>query len=167
MHGLNQLTAADHTVTIAGRTYRLSPLTLADYGEIENRILAKRPDPLAVVREKFDGLTESQQQFLLGRAYDRAAAAQLVTAEELRQWRDTPEGICYRFWLMVRKSKPEITLEEASELLRQAIDQHGPEIRRRMDEVNALPVGNSSGRTRQPATRTPSHPCRGIAGPAS
>jgi len=167
MHGLNQLTAADHTVAIAGRTLRLSPLTLADYGEIENRILARRPDPLALVREKFDGLSEEQQRFLLGRAYDRAAAAQLVTAEELRRWRDTPEGICYRFWLMVRKHQPEITLEEASELFRRAIDRHGAEIRRRMDQLNALPEGNCCGRTRQPATRTPDHSCRGIDGPAS
>ena len=37
MDGLNQLTAAGQVVNIGGRDYRLGPLTLDDYGEIENR----------------------------------------------------------------------------------------------------------------------------------
>ena len=151
MNGLNELTAADHSVTIGGRTYRLKPLSLADYGEIENRILSKRPDPLAVAIENLGGLSEKQQEFLLGRAYDRAVSARHVTAEELRQWRETPEGICYRFWLMVRKSEPKMTLEEASGAVRQLLEEDGEELRGRMEDCHGLPVGNRSSRARQPA----------------
>ena len=167
MHGLSQLTAAEHSVTVAGRTYRLAPLTLADYGEIENRLLARRPDPLAVAVEKLDGLDEKQQEFLLGRAYDRAVSTRLMTAGELEQWRKTPEGLCYRFWLMARKAQPQLTLEEAAEVVGQLLDEDEATFRRRMDDCGAAPVGNCSGRARQPATQTPMPPCRGTAGPAS
>ncbi len=50
MDGLNRLTAADATVSLDGETYRLGPLVLRDYGEIENRILARRPDPLVDIK---------------------------------------------------------------------------------------------------------------------
>jgi len=152
MDGLNQLTAADHTIAVGGRTYRMSPLTLKDYGEIENRILAKRPDPLAAAIEKLQGLGRKQQEFLLGRAYDRAVSARYVTAEELDHWRRTREGFCYLFWLMLRKHQPEISLEEAGRLLEQLTEDAEAELAARMEDCNGLPEGNPSSRAQQPAT---------------
>ncbi len=167
MHGLSQLTAAEQTVTAAGRTYRLAPLTLSDYGEIENRILARRPDPLAVALQALDGLDEKQQESLLGRAYDRAVSARLMTAAEFQKWRETPDGLCYRFWLMARKAQPGLTLEEAAEAVGQLLDEDETLLRRRIDDCSGPPVGNSPGRAQPPATQTPMPPCRGTAGPAS
>jgi hypothetical protein len=142
MDGLNQITAAGHTVTIAGRTYRLGPLTLEDYGEIENRILAGRPDPLAVALDKLDRLDEQQQRTLLARAYDEAVKCPMVTIAELERWRETPQGFCYRFWLMIRKHQPEITLERAAELIEQLGAEARAEVGRRVKDCSGLPAGN-------------------------
>ncbi len=62
MDGLCQLTASAHTIAIGGRTFRLTPLTLADYGEIENRILAGRPDPLEGLPARLAGLPPPERQ---------------------------------------------------------------------------------------------------------
>ena len=152
MDGLNQLTAADHALEIAGRTYRLGTLTLKDLGEIENRIVSKRPDPLAVAVEKLDRLDQKQQEFLLGRAYDRAALARRATVREVEAWRRTREGICYLFWLMVRKHQPEITLEKAVELVDEMADEVRAELCRRIDEGSGLPPVNPSRPAQQRAT---------------
>jgi hypothetical protein len=152
VYGLNELTGADQTVEIEGRTYRLGPLTLKDYGEIENRIIARRPDPVALVLQSLHGLNPRQQEFLLGRAYDRAAAARQATIAELDLWKRTPEGVCYLFWLMVRKGHPEITFERAAELVEHLATAVREELPRRADDVG-LPRGNRSGQA-QPLAAT-------------
>jgi len=143
MDGLNQLTAAAHVINIGGRDYRLGPLTLDDYGEIENRIFSKRPDPLAVAIEKLDRLDRKQQEMLLGRAYDAAVKSPAVTVDELRQWRNTLEGFCYRFWLMIRKYHEEIGLRDAVELVQQLTGEIRAELNRQVEDADGLPVGNS------------------------
>ncbi|MBA7474159.1 hypothetical protein ES707_09507 [subsurface metagenome] len=143
MDGLNQLTAAGHVVNIGGRDYRLGPLTLEDYGEIENRILAKRPDPLALVIDKLDRLDRKQQEMLLARAYDQAVKCPTVTIDELQRWRNTPEGFCYRFWLMIRKHHEEVGLQDAVELIEQLSSQARAELNRRVEDCGGLPAGNS------------------------
>jgi hypothetical protein len=143
MDGLNQLTAAGYVVSIGGRDYRLGPLTLDDYGEIENRILAKRPDPLAVAIEKLDRLDRKQQEMLLARAYDKAVKSPTVTIDELQLWRNTAEGFCYRFWLMIRKHHEQVSLQEAVELVEQLGGEARAELNRRVEDCGGLPVGNS------------------------
>ena len=166
MDGLNQLTAADHTVEIGGRTYRLGPLTLRDYGEIENRVVSQRPDPVAVALRSLEGLSPRQQEFLLGRAYDRAVSTRRATAAEVDQWKRTPEGFCYLFWLMVRKGHPKITLKRAAELVEQLAGEVRQQLGRRMEggrignpshklDCDGLPVGNPSSQAQPTATSLP------------
>lgn len=142
MEGLSHLTAADHRIEIDGRTYRLSPLTLRDYGEIENRVIARRLDPVAVAVRNLEGLSPRQQEFLLGRAYDRAVAARQASAAEIDQWARTPDGLCTLFWMMVRKRQPRVTLARACELLEQLAGEARDELHRRMEACVGLPVGN-------------------------
>lgn len=152
MDGLNRLTGADQTIEIGDRTYRLGPLTLKDYGEIENRILARRPDPIATAVEHLDGLSESQQQYLLGRAFDRAVSGRWVRASEIDEWKQTHDGFCYLFWLMVRKAHPEVTLGRAAELIQQLADGSQQELHRCMAEAAGMPEGNRSGQAQPTAT---------------
>jgi len=168
MDGLNRLTGADQTIAVGDCTYRLGPLTLKDYGEIENRILARRPDPIAVAVGHLEGLSEEQQEYLLGRAFDRAVSGRWVRSSEIDEWKQTHEGFCYLFWLMVRKSHPEVTLERAAELIQQLADESQEDLHRRMAEAAGLPEGNRSGQAQPTATvEPPTPPCRGMGGPAS
>jgi len=167
MDGLNQLTAAHHAVEIGGRTYRLAPLTLRDYGEIENRVASRRPDPVAVVRRSLDGLSPAQQEFLLGRAYDKAVAARRATADEIDQWKRTPDGFCYLFWLMVRQEHPAMTLEQAAELVEQLAGEVREEVARCMQQCDQMPVGNPPSQAQPTAISRPSALSRnGGGGPA-
>lgn len=168
MDGLNQLTAAGQAVEIGGRTYRLAALTLRDYGEIENRVVARRPDPVAVALRSLEGLSPRQQEFLLGRAYDRAASAGRATAAEVDQWKQTPDGFCYLFWLMIRKHHGEITLERAAEMVERLAGEVRQEVGRRMEDCDGMPVGNPSGQAQPTAATLPPTTARyrGKGGPA-
>jgi hypothetical protein len=141
MDGLHEMTAAESVWNIGGKEYRLAPLRLRDYGEMEQRILAGRPDPLAVVRPRLEGLPEPLQRHLLSAAYDDARRGGRVTVGELDEWMDTVEGRVYQFWLAIRRNHPEVTLEEADALLCQAGAEHEG-IQRQLQESRGLPAGN-------------------------
>lgn len=117
MDGLHELTAAGVTVSIGGREYRFAPLRLRDWGEIERRILATRPDPLDLVLPKLVDLPEHAQRQLLAVAYDDARRGRRVTAAEMNEWLTTPEGRVVQFWLSIRQHHPDVTLEQAEELI--------------------------------------------------
>ncbi len=153
MDGLNQLTAAEGTIRIGEQTFRLGQLTLADYGEIENRVVSRRRDPVSLAVGNLDGLGEKQQEFLLGRAFDEAAGGKVAGAREIDRWRQTPDGYCYLFWMMVRKGHPEVTLQRAGQLLASLTIEIERELRGRMEDALGMPAGNSPGQT-QPATIT-------------
>lgn len=135
MDGLHELTAAETTVTILDRTYRLAPLRLRDWGEIERRILAGRPDPLDLVLSKLDGLAEHLQRELLSRAYDDARRGRRVSASELHDWLSTPEGHVVQFWLSVRQHQPDVSLDDAEQLLLAAGSDAQAELNRAAEEA--------------------------------
>jgi hypothetical protein len=139
MDGLSRLTAAACTFRAGGRTYRLAPLTLADYGEIENRIVASRPDPLRGVRARLAGRPADERREELGRALDQLCAMRRVTLGDLDRWWQTPDGLCYRFWLMLRKEQPGMTLEAAAAVLRRTDVAGRAEIMRRMVDCHGWP----------------------------
>jgi hypothetical protein len=145
MDGLSQLTAAGHTVTCGGRTYHLSPLTLADYGEIENQIVAARADPRGGLRQRLAGMSAEEQEQELERVFDQAVAARRVTLGDLDQWWQTWAGLCYRFWLMIRKRQPSVELEEAAAILARLSLERRAELVRRMEACYGLPVDQPMG----------------------
>lgn len=151
MHGLNLLTAASHVVRLAGQTCRLGVLTLADYGEIENRIADARPDPMADAAGRLAGLSPDERRAELGRLYDRAAARRRVTLADLDRWWPTPEAVVYRLWLMLRKDQPRLTLEAAEELFCQAGVEQRAAVVARMAECQGWP---ESGQKSAPPSHT-------------
>jgi hypothetical protein len=139
MDGLGRLTAAACTFRAGGRTYRLAPLTLADYGEIEKRIVASRPDPLEAVRARLAGRPEDERREELGRALDQLCSMRRVTLGDLDRWWQTSDGLCYRLWLMLRKEQPAMTLEAAAGVLRRTDAAGRAEIARRMADCQGWP----------------------------
>jgi hypothetical protein len=141
MDGLHLVAAADVTWTIGEREYRLSPLRLADYAEMERHIVAARSDPLELVRGKLAELPEPLQRHLLSAAYDDLRRGPRVTLAELADWMDTLAGQAFTFWLAVRRNHPHIGRDEALALFDQARGERA-DMRRRLNEVCGAPPGN-------------------------
>ena len=146
--GLHELTAAPLTLDVGGRTYLLSPLRARDYGEIERRMLLDRPKALDIVLPRLAELNEQQQRHLLELAYRDERAGNRVSLEELQQWLTTVEGRLYKFWLMLRRAQPQLTLDDAEELLLQsasADDAQQTSAQRAIESSSGMPVGNLQG----------------------
>ena len=173
MDGLHEIGGGGRPVRIAGTTYRLAPLRVQDYAEMERHLLSTRPDPLDLVVSKLPGLPESQQRYLLELAYEDARRGRWISAEELDTWLAAGEGQVYRFWLSLRQQHPEIGLDEAEMLLRGAAGEESPGGSAAVDETaprtDATPaaakhppkravaraggsVGNARGRSRRKDT---------------
>lgn len=122
---LTSLTAAEASITINKRTYRLSPLTLRDYAELEARVLSRRPDPLELAVKTVSSLPYDQQKDVLCKSMAQAAAVRGVSVDELHAYCRTREGLRYVFWLMLRRGQPEMTLEDAGRLMDESMAQPG------------------------------------------
>jgi len=142
MEGVHELTGTPVQVAIDGRSYRLAPLRIRHLGEMERHLLAGRPDPLELVAKRLPELPEAAQRVLLERAYDQLRQGPRVSWQELRDWMQSPAGRIYQFWLAVREYEPELTLEQAEELICRAGTNALQAIERASSELQEDPLGN-------------------------
>lgn len=142
MDGLHALAAGEYHLTIGGNEYRLAPLRICDYAEIETFLLSRRPDPLDAVIPKLAHLPEPLQRHLLSEAYQELRRGRRVSLDEINEWLATPHGEVYQFWLSIRQHHPEITLERAEELVRVAGAEENESLQQAMDVAQGEPVGN-------------------------
>lgn len=146
------MTAATVEIEIGGTRLRATPLTLADYGEIDQAVLAGRPDPMQRALALCAGLDESLQRAILATAFDELVHGWPVTAHEVALWMSSREGIAHTLWLAIRKYQPQFTLTDCRELL--LTEPHWRQALLALDKLHGLPLGNSlgksSGRTRRP-----------------
>ena len=152
MQELSALSAAPLAVDFGGRTYRLSPLTVRDYGEIERAIRAARPDPCATLQARLADLDETQQRKLLARAYDDSIHDRPVSPDEMAQWMSDTDGIAYVLWLALRREQRDVTLADC----RAFVDAEPDRVARALDSASGLPAGNAhcqAGRTGRLTTR--------------
>jgi hypothetical protein len=145
------MTAASVEIVIGRERLLATPLTLADYGEIDQAVLAGRPDPMQRALALCAGLSESLQRALLATAFDELIHGWPVTAHEVALWMSSREGIAHTLWLAIRSHQPQLTLADCRELLlgeaqwRQAI--------RALDKIHGLPLGKSQGKLLRRARR--------------
>ena len=119
MDGLHVPTAAPWKQMIGGKEYWMGPLTLEDWGMLEKRLVASRPDPLelAISRlERHDDLDEHTTRGVLECAFRETMEAHRATVVELKQFMRGVEGFSLMLWLSLRKHQPGITEERAGEL---------------------------------------------------
>ena len=88
MESLASMTAAPVILALGGRSYRMSPLTLRDYAEIEQ-----------LLREERDG------------------ACDAITALDMAQWMSGVEGTAYLLWFVLRKRQPQLTVDDCRSLV--------------------------------------------------
>jgi hypothetical protein len=126
---------------VDGTTYRLRPLNRADWGLIQERIKAGRPDPIAVAQRLAKDVAPDIAREIYDRAYSDAMKATVVAAADLDAWTGTPEGLEFLCYLQLRKEHPEVTEERASELLlqftREHNERHLAELRKRFPDATA------------------------------
>ena len=158
-----RLTAAPIEIVFDGRSYRATPLTLADYGEIDQAVLGARPDPLARAAAACQGQSEALQQALLSRTFDELLHGWPVTSHEVSLWMSSREGMAHILWLAVRAHQPEMSLANCRELL--AANSTWLQAERALDRLNGLPPGKLPGRARRPKSfpaeraESPGEPC--------
>jgi hypothetical protein len=85
MHGLCEIVPGEVLVEIGGREWWVGPLRLADYAEIERRVLQNRRSLLVTAR------------------------AARATGDEIDAWLRSDEGILFELWLRRRSKQPAIT----------------------------------------------------------
>lgn len=148
------------TVTIGGVEYQLSELNAADYVLCETEILKGRPG-LADMREAGAAMMAALPAGDPGRSeiardtFKQLKSWRQVTAEEMNEWRVTPGGFVFAFWLMIRKKHPEINHDAALKLIDVLGNESLQEIAR---SLSGLPEGNSPSPAKEKTTEetTPS-----------
>lgn len=146
MDGLSRAIGAGMPVKIGENTYMLSPLTLEDFGLIENEMLAKRPNPMQRVMEVYEKLPEALRDKFLERAYQDAKRTNKIPAAEVAAYVDSIEGMMLSMWLSIKKCHPEITREKMNEIMRSLSPKDVEAMRESRDIASGIDqMGNSTG----------------------
>jgi hypothetical protein len=121
-------TAAPAEVTLGGRAYRLSPLTDADVGELDNGVRART---IRAAREAGRGLPEPEAQALLRQAFAFAATQTWFGA----LGRDGSIDMLARlFWQLARRHQP----DASAEVVRRAIAANPDELADALEAFDLL-----------------------------
>lgn len=132
MSGLSELVAAEHTETIGGVKYTFTQLTIRDRERVEQRILDKRGEPIAVARALAADATPEERERIFDRAYRDSIKAKQVTAEEMASFENSASGAVFSYWLSLRKHHPDIDEDGAALLLEQQL---GESIKDAIEEI--------------------------------
>lgn len=112
-------------VTIAGKQYKIRPLTIGAYAQMEAFIISQRPDPLAIASEAVRKLPPSQHDAVWKAAMNQAVAARTVTEQEAAAFENSVDGLAWKLWQCMAENHPEIDgIEAAKALLIEAGQQH-------------------------------------------
>lgn len=125
-----QATAAPAEIRLAGKTYRMSPLTDGDLGELERHLQTRA---FAVAKANLEGLSPEDRRTLLRVAYDTAYRVTLNSPEASAFMRGL-EGAAYLLWLGLRHNHPDLTPEAVRPLLTD--ERTVTEAMDRLDELN-------------------------------
>lgn len=150
-NGLNRAAAAPTSVELNGKTYLMEPLTLRDFGTIENEYLKGKPNPLQMVAEAKGILPEEDYEKLLTQAYKDATAVNKAHPQEIAEWLDTREGVIFSCWLSLKKGYPELTKEDAENAINQLGEKEMERLANDRDIASGVDeLGNSTGRNTAP-----------------
>lgn len=117
MDGLGRAAGSPVVIRLAGKDYKMSPLTLRDFGTIEQHLLTKRPNILKEVAAACSDLPEDIAKQLMDRAYEDAKKGNTIPAAEVAEWVDSFDGMCFSIWLSLSKEHKDITQDEVMQLL--------------------------------------------------
>ncbi|GIK14999.1 MAG: hypothetical protein BroJett002_37060 [Candidatus Brocadia sinica] len=105
MNEVNKITGNGINITLDGKDYILSPLTINDIGEIEIFAKAERIKALLLVNP---GLSIKEQINIMKTP---------LTPEEIEGVTNSIHGAIYYIWLSMKHAQPDITLDEVKKLV--------------------------------------------------
>lgn len=100
-----------------GETYRCTPKTADDYVEIEKFILERRPDPFSLIAKIPASMPAEERDQLRSELLAMATRSALVSPHELLEYMSSASGIAHQIYLQTRKSRPEMNLGKAYDLV--------------------------------------------------
>lgn len=146
-------------VQVAGKTYRLSAVTLGHYAQIESRLIAKRKgdvrDAVRVAVAEAQLLPEEIRVPFIKDAFERLKDPVDVSIQEVMYWMTTPAGMLYTIALCALENHPEFAgdvdaaLSVFSKVSADAIELVAEKMKKASGEEE---LGNSSGRESTTAT---------------
>lgn len=119
MDDLATLTGQPQTLKVAGKEYKVYPLTLADFGKLQAWVDDQFPNPFAEVKKAIalGDFTFAQQKFMLELAMEKATKAKVKIGQpEADELLATMEGYRQVLVLSIRKGNPAFSDAEAQEL---------------------------------------------------
>ncbi len=119
MDDLSTLTGQPQTLKVAGKEYKVYPLTLADFGKLQAWVDAQSPNPLAEVKRAIalGDFPFAQQKYMLELAMEKATKVKpKIGQPEADELLVTMEGYKQIILLSIRKGNPSFSEAEAQEL---------------------------------------------------
>lgn len=153
MDGLSRAVGSGLPWTVGDVTYMLRPITLDDYGTIENILLEARKSPIQLAKESLSGLSADLQKALLADALKMEVTRKnYVSSTEIAEFIDSKPGVIYIIWLMLRREQPGMTRERVAELINKLNEDKMQKLIELRDQVSGLgAMGNSTGPAAAPA----------------
>ena len=132
---------------IDGGKYKLRPLTLGLYAEMESYIVAQRGDPLAEAARACDRVPEKYHMAIWDAAMRQAVQGRTVTAEEAATFENSIRGLAWKLWKCLERDHPEIdSVDAALKLLTRLGPQRIEEVDRKVKLASGeADLGKSSG----------------------
>jgi hypothetical protein len=135
-----------------GKRYPLRPLTEDDFERIEEYLQKQRKDPLSAIEDDFARAANNPrlQEMLVERAYRdlrKEKTVAKVTRQEVHDYLDTREGTIHSLWLMMKHHAPDLTLDHARVIFREASSAEGlKKLQEGRDRANVELIDRTLGR---------------------
>lgn len=114
MDGLSRAIGAGSIIKLGDKVYQIGPMTLGVYGAVEQYLLSKRKDPLALIRDRIEDFPEHLQKVMVELAYKDLKKENKVDFAEVHQFIHSQEGSVFVVWHLVRSKHPDVTYEEVN-----------------------------------------------------
>jgi len=169
MDGLGRAIGAGVPIQFSGETLILDPVTVSDFGLIEQELLSRRPNPMDLTRKEAQAfildaakLGSSAEDEFLRKQYiamaekimaDGMAAARKangIKPTEVAEWLDTFDGVQFTLWLKLDQRYPDrfFTLDKIKEVMQSMQEDEIERLKKLRDQASGLDeLGNSTGPT--------------------
>lgn len=108
------------TIKIGEKKYKLRPLRVGTYAEMEAYVVEQRVDPLAIAAQAVATIPASHHDAIWNAAFRNAMSRRTVIATDMRDFEQSARGTAWKFWRSVEQDHPEVnSVDEALKLMEQ------------------------------------------------
>jgi len=111
------------TVTLGGKEWHVSPLTVEDLAELQTWVYSKLDDPIKVARECAEGMPENVVKELMTIAYeDVRSGSRKLGSPDATKLLGTFDGFIEQVYLHTRKNHPDMDRLAWNKLINEQVD---------------------------------------------